>query len=328
MERRVSTPAFDAVSGNGHGRRTARHVALVSSDKVLIADASGPRDDDLPLLEAALQQAGATVTICSWTAVEDWSRFDAAVLRSTWDYTEQLDRFLLWAADTAEVTRLRNPLPVVRWNIDKRYLGDLQRHGVPVIPTFFVERGQDPVEALSAWPRAAEVVVKPTVGAGSRGARRFTMADPEQRWQAAGHVAALHGTGRGVMVQPYLPSVDARGETALVFSGGTLVHAVRKGPLLPADGAAGGSVLDSGDLGLRTADDDERAVAEAALDAVSRCTDGASDGRAMPYARVDVVRDEEGRTRVLELELVEPSLFLSTSPASAAHVAAAILASL
>jgi len=306
----------------------AAQMALVSCDDVLRPPV---RDPDLAPLQRALEAAGAGVSILSWTSAQDWSRFDAAVLRSTWDYTQQLERFLDWAYSTALVTRLRNPFELVRWNTDKHYLLDLERGGVPVIPTAFVDRGDDVLEALSAFPRAPEMVIKPVVGAGSRGVLRF---DAAGRWGAAAHVAAIHASGRGAMVQPYLGHVDAHGETALIYCGGEFSHAVRKGPTLRPPGAPGEDPFgahdahDAHDVATRSAEDDERAVAEAAMTVVSGLADAAGDMTTPPYARVDVVRDDDGRARVLEVELVEPSLFLDTAPGAAERCAAALLDSL
>ena len=294
-------------------------VALVSCDAVL---QDGVADRDLAPLRRALEDRGATVSLVSWTSAQDWSAFDVAMVRSTWDYTGQLERFLDWAWSTALVTRLRNPLEVLRWNTDKGYLADLERRNVPVVPTVFVGRGGDVVEALSAFPRSAELVVKPAVGAGSRGALRF---DASGRWQAAAHLAGITSSGRAAMVQPYLPGVDVDGETAMVHFGGVFSHALRKGPLLPPGGVpVEGRTAQQ--ISAREAEDDELVVAQAALAAAARSLDVTPAD--LPYARVDVVRDDRGQVRVLELELVEPSLFLDAAPGSAERCAATLLAPL
>ena len=294
-------------------------IALVTCDAVL---QGGLTDDDLPLLRQALEARGAEVSLVSWTSAQDWSAFDVALVRSTWDYTGQLERFLDWAWSTTLVTRLRNPLEVLRWNTHKGYLADLEQRNVPVVPTVFVGRGGDVVEALSAFPRSRELVVKPAVGAGSRGALRF---DASGRWQAAAHLAGITSTGRPAMVQPYLRGVDADGETALVHFGGVFSHALRKGPLLPPGGVPV-DALTARQVSARDPADDELAVARAAIAAAARSLDLLP--AELPYARVDVVRDDSGRARVLELELVEPALFLDVAPGSAERCAATLLAPL
>lgn len=218
------------------------------------------------------------------------------MVRATWDYTERHEEFLAWAA---AVPRLANPAAVVRWSSHKRYLLDLAADGVPVVPTAVAAPGEPVV-----LPGAREVVVKPAVGAGSHGAARFT--DPAA---AREHAAGLHARGLDVLVQPFLPVVDDEGETALVLVAGRRSHAFTKGAMLAAPGSAAGPVDGSGLYlaeRLGPAAPDERAwrVAERAVAAaVARTGVDTSD---LLHARVDLLgRDEP---RVLELELVEPSL--------------------
>src|SRR5687767_11837803 len=121
-------------------------LALVS------AIAATGHDEDLdPLLEAC-HRTGFVARSIAWDdATVSWSRFDAALLRSPWDYTERLPEFLRWCEHAERNTRLLNPLPVVRWNTDKHYLAELQTAGVPIVPTRFVEPDAEPLEALQAF---------------------------------------------------------------------------------------------------------------------------------------------------------------------------------
>jgi hypothetical protein len=160
----------------------------------------------------------------------DWGAFDLVVVRSVWDYVPRREQFLAWAERVASVTRLANPVPVLRWSTDKRYLRDLQAAGVPVVPTVFLEPG-DPVHV----PPTTDVVVKPAISAGSADTDRYS---PDRRDQAATHIRALLDGGRVVMLQPYLGGVDRHGETACVYFGGSYSHAFRKGAILRADGVA------------------------------------------------------------------------------------------
>lgn len=281
-------------------------------------------DDDLPPLIAALVAVGAKVEVMAWddpTVV--WSRFDAALLRSTWDYSQRLPEFLRWCERVAGETTLLNPLPVVRWNTDKHYLAELERAGVAIVPSTFVEPNAIATDALAAFlaahPDAADFVVKPAIGAGSRDAQRYTRA---QEVAPASHIARLLDADRSVLLQPYLPSVDEHGETALIYLDGTFSHAIRKGPLLQANADATRALFAAEHITSREAGDDERALADAVLAAIP-CLDGV----AMPllYARVDVIRDAAGKPQLLELELAEPSLFLDTHPAAAARLSNALL---
>ncbi len=186
-------------------------------------------DEDGELLAAELERVGVSARWVSWTAwdeLPDPDRDTLTVIRSTWDYTWQRDKFLSWARGAS---RIANAADVLAWNTDKIYLADLAAAGVPTVPTTFAVPG-----AGIELPTAGEFVVKPSVGAGSRGAGRFTQAD---ELAARAHAAALHAAGRTVMVQPYLSEVDTLGETALVYVDGRFSHAVRKGAMLPAGSA-------------------------------------------------------------------------------------------
>ena len=293
---------------------TAR-VALVT------ARAARGLDADMPPLTAALAAVGAESEIVDWDdARADWARFDLVVPRSAWDYAERLPEFLAWAERVARLTTLVNPLPVVRWNTDKHYLGELARAGAPVVSTAYVEPGEDAGSALDAFlggDASREIVVKPAVGAGSRDARRHLRAD---RAGILGHLAPLLDAGRSMMLQPYLESVDSCGETALMYLDGRFSHAIRKGALLPAGAPSTAGLFAPEEIVPRTPAADELAAAERIL--------GAVPVGGLLYARVDLLRDAAGAPRLLELELTEPSFFLPYAPGAAERFAAALLARL
>jgi O-ureido-D-serine cyclo-ligase len=295
-------------------------IALVTA-----AEAMG-LDTDMPLLLDALRAAGASAEALVWDdPAKDWSAFDLVVLRSTWDYVPRLSDFLAWIDRVSATTRLVNPPEVVRWNTDKHYLVELHREGVPVVPTRFVEPGEAPEAALGAFldqgelsvGRAepfAEFVLKPAVGAGSKDAARYGR---EERTRALDHLSRLLAAGRSVLLQPYLASVDARGETALLCFEGAFHHAIFKGPLLQRGAGLVEGLFATEDIRPRVPSSAERAVAEAALQAMPF--------PALAYARVDLVEDGAGRPVVLELELTEPSLFLDQAEGAAADYAQVLL---
>jgi len=227
----------------------------------------------------------------------DWSAFDLVVIRSTWDYQQRRDEFLAWVRS---VPRIINPPAVVEWNTDKRYLAELPG----AVPTAFLAPG-DPF----AEP-AGEYVVKPTVSAGSRHTARFGPGDAPR---AAALVAEIHAGGRTAMVQPYVPSVDELGETALLYFDGAYSHAIRKGPILRPGAQPTSEVFAAEEIEPRDPPSDERALADAIAARFSE----------LAYVRVDVVRGPEG-PQLLELELTEPSLFFEQGPGSAERFAAAI----
>ncbi len=273
-------------------------------------------DDDMPSLLAACAKAGLSAQALAWDdPTVSWDRFDAVLLRSPWDYTERLPEFLAWCERVDRVTHLLNPLPVLRWNTDKHYLAQLAAHGVPVVPSVFVEPDMEPMPSLQAFlaahPDAGEFVVKPAVSAGSRDTQRYSRV---QEFAAANQVGRLLDAGRSVLLQPYLASVDRDGETALMHFDGEFSHAIRKGPLLQPDQGATDALFAAEAIVPRTPGDDEKALAREVLAAMSELLPLDAP---LPYARVDLIRDADGTPRLLELELCEPSLFFDHAPGSA-----------
>jgi len=268
-------------------------------------------DEDAELLLAALDEAGVSARWAVWDdPTVDWSA-GLTVLRSTWDYTHHRRRFLDWVHG---LPRVANEATLVDWSTDKAYLVDLAAAGVPTVPTEVAAPGR-PLPGF-----AAEVIVKPSVGAGSRGVGRFT---PDRIGEAQEHVERLHAAGRTVLVQPYLHGVDETGEAALVYFDGEFSHAITKGAMIPAATAHpvdGGSLFIEENITPRTASGPERTVGDAAV-AYVRDRFGGDP----LYARVDLLPGPEGPV-VVELELVEPSLFLqhAADGRAAARLAAAV----
>lgn len=280
-------------------------VALASS-----ADAAG-LDEDMPLLLAALRQRGIAATEVVWDDPSvDWSRWPLVVLRATWDYTRRHEAFVAWATKVAAVTTLRNPASVVTWNTHKRYLLDLAEMGVAVVPSVISAPG-DHLDLPDDGP----FVIKPAVSAGAQDTTRY---GPEHHADAAAHVARLHAADRDVLVQPYLEAVDADGETAVIFLGEHYSHAIRKGPLLGHGHATVGGLFVEEDIQSRSPSARQRQAAEQTLDALPFAR---SD---LLYARVDLLTGTDGEPRVLEVELVEPSLFLRFAQHAAERFAAVI----
>lgn len=264
---------------------------------------AGHEEDEL----AALLQA--TWTIWDDPSI-DWAAFELVVLRSPWDYTERPEAFLRWVRSLGSVA---NPYEVVAWNTDKRYLQDIAQAGLPCVPTTFVGPGEPFVA-----PMASQYVVKPSVSAGAQNTGRFRpgTADDEAALEL---VEAIHASGRVAMVQPYLRSVDLRGETALLYADGMFSHAISKAQILQPGEIAVMGTADDPPLSAREPTDTERALADRAMAWLGEHfgTD------ALAYARVDLVDDEDGLPVVLELELVEPALYLTHAPGSAERFAAA-----
>jgi hypothetical protein len=266
-------------------------------------------DPDEDLLLGALTYADLEPRMVAWDdETVKWADFDIAVLRSPWNYIDDLHGFLDWALRAGTQTRLYNPVEVVQWNTHKGYLRDLAKKGVPVVPTAWLGVGEEldlaDIMADRGWH---DVVAKPVVGAGSFLTDRIS--DPNSA-QAQAFWRELCAD-REVMVQPYMTSVEEYGERSLIWIDGELTHCVRKSPRL---GDADESVSDA--LPIAHA---ERELAEAVI---------ADIPQSLLYARIDLIRDENDQPLLAELELVEPSLFLKQDPAALKRLVRGIAARL
>ncbi len=279
-------------------------------------------DEDLAPLSAALNAAGVAHRIVYWDdGFADWSQYRAAVIRSPWDYIDRLPEFLDWARRVSAVSTLVNPLPVIESNTDKHYLAELAARGIRTVPSRFIEPEQHAEDGLRAFLDEfahAEFVVKPAVGAGSKDAQRYGRDDVEA---ALMHIRRLQLKNRSVLLQPYLARVDEAGETALLFFDGVYSHAIRKGPLLRRGEGPTNHLFAPEQITPRVPSDDEHALARAVVDALPGLF-----GLDAPllYARIDLLRDEDGAPCLLELELTEPSLFLYTADGAAERFVAAL----
>ena len=257
-------------------------------------------DLDEPVALAALAARSVAVEVVDWDdPAVDWAAYDRVLLRSPWDYHDRRGEFLRWVEAVAAVADLRNGPDMVRWSTNKHYLAELAAAGVAVVPTAYAEPGQP------ATIPPGGVVVKPAVGAGSRD----VAVCPDGRG-AAEQVARLHAAGQTALVQPLLRSVAAEGEWALVFFGGRYSHAASKRVTLPS-GAVTDALYAPETTAAHAASPEQVAVASAALAWVT-------DRFGTPtYARIDLVKGDDGEPLVLEVELVEPSLFLPEGGAAA-----------
>lgn len=258
-------------------------------------------DPDQALLVSSLQREGLRVEVVPWNR---WDFEDDApvLIRSTWDYYRALPAFLTWIDTVAERGLLANPADVVRENAHKRYLLSLAAAGHPVVPTLPFERGTIvDSEAVRRELATDKVVVKPAVSAGSYETHVLPIEEAAGRIQAAVHQ-------RDTLVQPYLRAVETVGERSLIFVGGTFTHAMRKAPRYASDAEHV--------TGPFPIEEDELRIASALM---------APYAASILYGRVDLVRDEAGLPCVMELELVEPSLFLSQHPPALARFVQAIL---
>ncbi len=236
----------------------------------------------------------------------DWSAFALVVVRSTWDYQYDREGFLTWAR---AVPRLVNPPSVLEWNTDKRYLAAVAGAGLPVVDTTFLVPG----DALpAALPE--ELVLKPTISAGSRDTGRFR---PAADLDAARELlAAIHASGRTAMLQPFVASVDSCGESALFYAGGAYSHAVSKAAILRPGEIA---LLDTAGDPPIVPLDPTRAERELADRTVAWLQERFGP---LAYARIDLLAGPDGAPVILELELTEPCLYLPYAKGAAQRFAA------
>jgi glutathione synthase/RimK-type ligase-like ATP-grasp enzyme len=273
-------------------------------------------DPDDRLLCDALAELGMTVRAAVWSdPTVDWSA-DLCVVRSTWDYHHRYSAFAEWIDETAKVTALVNPARIIRWNGHKFYLRELEAAGVPIVPTIWLKRGTavDLQDALSVvgWPRA---VIKPAYGASADGVLAFGL-DALELHRAQRYVTDLLRR-QDALLQVYVETISTYHERALIFIGGQFSHAVSKAPFMHADANLASRAFDipgtSGEVPV------EAATGEIELG--YRALKASPPGHV--YARVDLVRDGKA-SRVLEVELIEPSLYLYAEPSAAAKLARAI----
>ncbi len=266
-------------------------------------------DPDDRLLIDPLDGLGINVAAAVWNdPTVDWTAFDAVILRSTWDYPDAHDAFLHWAEG---LPRLINPVAMLRWNTDKRYLLDLASAQIEVVSTIFLAPDEPSASFPADWQ---EIVVKPATSAGSRDTARY-MRDDVRLWP---HVERLLDSGRIAMLQPYHHGVDASGETGMVYADGAFSHAFRKGPLLQPGGVMTDQLFAPEDISARVPTTAEHAIAEQAMAFITR------DFGTPAYARVDLLPGPQ----IIEVELVEPSLYLGQDEGAPARFAAAFAARL
>jgi hypothetical protein len=278
-------------------------VALASC-----VDLPEPDHDEALLLEA-LAAAGLTAGTLAWDdPTADWSAARMTLLRATWNYPLRPRAFLAWLEATARVTDLWNRLPAVRWSFHKSYLLEMQRQGLPVAPTELVPQGSGrslaDVMSTRGWQ---DVVVKPAISASSY--RTIRIRGPRQA-EGEPHLGALVVDG-DALVQRYLPGVEEYGERALIWIDGELTHAVRKSPRFHKDEESTSTALP-----ITPA---EAELASAALTAVANKVDAS-----LMYARIDVAPGPDGEPVLMEVELIEPSLYLSQSPRALALLVSSI----
>lgn len=288
----------------------------------LIALVSGAEarefDTDLPYLSRALGDRGIITEVVDWDSMSvDWSGYSMAIVRSPWDYHRRYPDFLTWLDAVSAATALHNSADIIRWNINKEYLGELVEAKIGIVPTTFVRSAQDLVTITSEGMLERDIVVKPTISAGSNNTERHE----ESPVKAAAHLGFLLDAGFVAMVQPYQRFIDERGETGMVYFNGKLSHSFRKGAILATGENIKNGLFAVEEITPRTASAQERDLGKAVMTFVKN-----KFGEYPLYARVDVVRGSAGVPVLMELELAEPSFFLQVDHEAPSRFASAVMA--
>ncbi len=272
------------------------------------------------LLLDKLTDRGIEINYIPWNAAgADWSTPDLVVVRSPWDYARRHGEFIDWVRSVE--APLENAPALIEWNSDKRYMADLACEGLPVVETDYVGPG-DPLPEIEA-----EVVIKPTISAGARDTGHFG-----PRSVAAGHelIERIRGDGGMAMIQPYIPTVETTGETAVVTVSGEVSHVLHKGAVLGHDEVApvrqdslrvAESMYDPSLVVAGEASEDQLELTRRTLEVISERFD------TIPLvARIDILRQPGGEPVLLEIEAIEPNLYFEQAPGAADRLADAIVA--
>lgn len=274
----------------GKSRRQMKKCAFLTMDNM-----EGFVSDDELAVEP-LAALGWQVEFVSWRQTTvPWRKFDLVVLRTTWDYQNDPEAFLTVLAAIEMQTRLENELSLVRWNLSKTYLADLKRRGVGIVPTLWDrDLTRERLQSLLGTFSNGDLVIKPVVGANADDTFRLAHSAGNSELDQA--VAAFRG--RSYLAQPFLSAIIEEGEFSLFFFAGVYSHAIQK---RPTDGDFRVQEEHGGSIDAVEAELSLLQQAKIAVDAIEP----------LPlYARVDMVRNGVNEFLVMELELIEPSLYL------------------
>ena len=278
-------------------------VALITAPRI----ASRWLDIETPLVEHALKDLNVQTEVVAWYEENDWSQYSLIVIRSPWDFYWHTNEFVAWVENMRGLPLLNGP-DVLLWNLNKHYLDELKAAGIPTVETIYAKPGSS-----ITFP-SKEFVVKPVISEGAINTARYRV---DETAIAKDHVETLHAKGTEVMIQPYLANVDVSGERSLVFFNESFDHAIQKQAVLKPGEAYHVEHESHPDPVLYTPTPAELELASAAIAAVPH-------NEKMLYARVDLAIDDNNNPIVMELELLDPVLFLHPSENSAHRYATAI----
>ena len=257
-----------------------------------------------------LTERGWQVSTVSWRQTNiPWSDFDLVIIRSTWDYWNDVPTFLDTLERINRETKLANRLDLVRWNLVKTYMRDLEERGIGIVPTLWARSLE--ADSFAKYQKELgmdEIVVKPVVGANGDDAFRVSQGDTLERLQSI----AARFCNRDCMIQPFMPNIISEGEYSLFFFSGQYSHAILK---TPAESEFRSQEEHGGEIRSIVPQEKLLNRARQAMDTLSP---------APLYARIDFIRNDADDFLVMELELIEPSLYLRMDAKAPGRFAAAI----
>ncbi|OEK03607.1 hypothetical protein BFP97_19715 [Roseivirga sp. 4D4] len=259
-------------------------------------------DEDRLVMEA-LQAKGYRVSRKSWSDPEfDWSNTKAIIFRTTWDYFDRFEEWKSWLAHTSKLTQMINSYELIEWNMDKHYLGDLEKQGINIPPTRYIEIGEETSLAqLTSETGWKDCILKPCISGAARHTYKLNADNLND------HEAILQEliAKEAMMLQPFQKNIVEKGEVSLMVMGGTFTHAVLK-VAKPGDFRVQDDF--GGTVQLYDPSQEEIAFAEKVVKA---CDPQPT------YARVDIIRDNNDQLALIELELIEPELWFRLYPKAA-----------
>jgi hypothetical protein len=267
--------------------------------------------DEYTLLKSALEKRGLTVTRVPWDDPEfDWRQTKAVVFRTVWDYFQRYDEFSAWMERVSAMTQLINPLSLIRWNVDKKYLADLHEKGIPIVPTVFVEKGADmSLKAIAEAENWDSVVIKPNIGGGAYLTYKITAIELAENEALFRKLVSE----RDMLVQEYQETIMTHGESSLMVFNGRYTHAIVKR-------AKAGDYRVQDDYDGTVHPYQPSAYEIGLAEKVFACCE------IMPaYGRADFIWDAEGNPMLSELEIFEPELWIRNHPPAAHDFANGIM---
>ena len=277
---------------------------------VTCADYPNLTEDEAGLPDA-LAERGMDPKIEIWNdPAVDWQEAGVSVLRSVRDYAVQRDKFLAW---TEDVPRLLNHKDIIQWNSDKHYLQELERRGLPTIPTTWLEPSANlsKHQVHTRFPAFGEFVVKPAVSSGARDMGRYTAIKTDSRMEAINHAMDLMGEGKTVMVQRYLEQVDLTGELSVIYFNGLISHSVEKKAMLHHSHRTNDEPQEEIVIGRAGSSEEWGWGEEIRRVLHTYVRDRMGRDLQFLFNRIDMVRDGKGGYYVMEVSMIDPSLYLT-----------------